>query len=49
MSNQITRESMEFIAGEIMDAIHDSDRLEDGINRIHEILERKGIVEVIPQ
>ncbi len=48
MSNQITRESMEFIAWEIMDAIHDSDRLEDGINRIQEILECNGIVEVIP-
>ena len=48
MRNQITRESMEFIAGEIMDAIHDSDRLEDGINRIQEILECNGIVEVIP-
>jgi hypothetical protein len=48
MSNQITRGSMEFIAGEIMDAIHDSDRLEDGINRIREILECNGIVEIIP-
>ncbi|GFI02897.1 hypothetical protein IMSAGC009_04437 [Lachnospiraceae bacterium] len=48
MSNQITRESMEFIAGEIMDAVHDSGRLEDGINRIQEILECNGIVEVIP-
>lgn len=48
MSNQITRESMKFIAGEIMDAIHDSDRLEDGINRIQEILECNGIVEIIP-
>ena len=48
MSNQITRGSMEFIAGEIMDAIHDSDRLEDGINRIREILECNGFVEIIP-
>ena len=48
MSNQITRESMEFIAGEIMDAVHASARLEDGTNRIQEILESNGIVEVIP-
>lgn len=48
MSNQITRGSMEFIAGEIMDAVHDSDSLEDGINKIQEILESNGIVEIIP-
>jgi len=34
MGNRITKESMEFIAGEIMDAVHDSDSLEDGINKI---------------
>ncbi len=48
MRNQITRESMEFIAGEIMDAVHVSNSLEDGINKIQEILESNGIVEVIP-
>ena len=48
MRNQITRESMEFIAGEIMDAVHDSNSLEDGINKIQEILECNGVVEVIP-
>ena len=48
MSNQITRESMEFIAGEIMDAVCASDSLEDGTNKIQEILESNGIVEIIP-
>ncbi len=48
MGNRITKESMEFIAGEIMDAVHDSDSLEDGINKIQEILESNGIVEIIP-
>lgn len=48
MGNRVTRESMEFIAGEIMDAVHVSDSLEDGINKIQEILESNGIVEIIP-
>lgn len=48
MSNQITRESMDFIAGEIVDIVHDSNSLEDGKNKIQEILESNGIVEVIP-
>ncbi len=48
MGNRITKESMEFIAGEIMDAVHDSESLEDGINKIQEILESNGIVEIIP-
>lgn len=48
MGNQITRESMEFIAGEIMGIVHDFNSLEDGINRIQKILEWNGIVEVIP-
>ncbi len=48
MRNQITRESMDFIAGEIMDIVHDSNSLEDGKNKIQEILESNGIVEVIP-
>lgn len=45
--NRITRESMEFIAGEIMDTVHASGSLEDGINKIQEILEDNGIVEII--
>ncbi len=48
MGNRITKESMEFIAGEIMDAVLDSSGLEDGIKLIQEILEGNGIVEVIP-
>lgn len=48
MGNRVTRESMEFIAGEIMDAVYASDGLEDGINKIQEILESNGIVEIIP-
>ncbi len=48
MGNRVTRESMEFIAGEIMDAVYVSDSLEDGINKIQEILESNGIVEIIP-
>ena len=47
MGNRITRESMEFIAGEIMDTVHASGSLEDGINKIQEILEDNGIVELI--
>ena len=47
MVNRITKESMEFIAGEIIDAVLASDSLEDGINSIQEILESNGIVEVI--
>ncbi len=47
MGSRITKESMEFIAGEIMDAVLASDSLEDGINSIQEILESNGIVEVI--
>ena len=48
MGNRVTRESMEFIAGEIMDAVYVSDSLEDGINKSQEILESNGIVEIIP-
>ena len=47
MVNRITKESMEFIAGEIMDAVLASGGLEDGINSIQEILESNGIVEII--
>ena len=47
MGSVITKESMEFIAGEIMDAVLASDSLEDGINLIQEILESNGIVEII--
>ena len=47
MGNRITKESMEFIAGEIMDVVLASDSLEDGINSIQEILESNGIVEII--
>ena len=47
MGNRITKESMEFIAGEIMDAVLASDSLEDGINSVQESLESNGIVEVI--
>ncbi len=47
MGNRITRESMEFIAGEIMDTVHAFGSLEDGINKIQEILEDNGIVEII--
>jgi hypothetical protein len=47
MGIRITKESMELIAGEIMDAVLASDSLEDGINLIQEILESNGIVEVI--
>ena len=47
MGNRITRESMEFIAGEIMDTVHASGSREDGINKIQEILEDNGIVEII--
>ncbi len=47
MGNRITKESMEFIAGEIMDAVLASDSLEDGIYSIQEILESNGIVEII--
>lgn len=47
MSNRITKESMEFIAGEIVDAVLASDSLEDGIKMIQEIIEGNGIVEVI--
>ena len=47
MVNRITKESMEFIAGEIMDAVLASDSLEDGISSIQEILESNGIVEII--
>ena len=47
MGNRVTRESMEFIAGEIMDTVHASGSLEDGINKIQEILEDNGIVEII--
>lgn len=48
MGNRVARESMEFIAGEIMDAVYASNSLEDGINKIQEILESNGIVEIIP-
>ena len=48
MGNRVTRESMEFIAGEIMDVVCASDSLEDGTNKIQEILESNGIVEIIP-
>ena len=34
MGNRITRESMEFIAREIVDIVHASEGLEDGINLI---------------
>ncbi len=47
MVNRITKEGMEFIAGEIIDAVLASDSLEDGINAIQEILESNGIVEII--
>ena len=47
MGNRITKESMEFIAGEIMEAVLASDSLEDGINSVQEILESNGIVEII--
>ena len=47
MGNRITKESMELIAGEIMDTVLASDSLEDGINSIQEILESNGIVEII--
>ena len=47
MGNRITKESMELIAGEIMDAVLAADSLEDGINLIQEILESNGIIEVI--
>ena len=47
MGNRITKESMEFIAGDIMDAVLASDSLEDGINSVQEILESNGIVEII--
>ncbi len=47
MGNRITKESLEFIAGEIMDAVLASDGLEDGINSIQEILESNGTVEII--
>ena len=47
MGNRIAKESMEFIAGEIIDAVLASDSLEDGINLIQEILESNGIVEII--
>ena len=47
MGNRVTRESMELIAGEIMDGVCASDSLEDGINLIQEILESNGIVELI--
>lgn len=47
MCSRITRESMELIAGEIMDAVQDSNDLEAGVSRIQEILESNGIVEVI--
>lgn len=47
MGNRLTKESMEFIAGEIIDTVLASDSLEDGINLIQEILESNGIVEVI--
>lgn len=47
MGNRITKESMEFIVGEIMEAVLASDSLEDGINSIQEILESNGIVEII--
>ncbi len=47
MGNRITKESMEFIAGEIMGAVLASDSLEDGINSIQEILESNGIVGII--
>lgn len=48
MGNRVTRESMELIAGEIMDAVCASDSLKDGTNKIQEILESNGIVEIIP-
>ncbi|MCM1192867.1 MAG: hypothetical protein NC389_10620 [Acetatifactor muris] len=48
MVNKITRESMELIAGEIMDAVCAFCSAEDGTKRIQEILEGSGIVEVIP-
>ena len=48
MGSRITKESMEFIAGEIMDTVLAPSGLEDGINLIQEILESNGIVEVIP-
>ena len=47
MVNLITKESMEFIAGEIMDAVLASDSLEDGTKLIQEILVSNGIVEII--
>ena len=47
MGNRITKESMEFIAGEIMDAVLACDSLEDGMNSIQESLESNGIVEII--
>ncbi len=34
MGNRVTRESMELIAGEIMDAVYASGSLEDGTNKI---------------
>lgn len=47
MGNRITEESMELIAGEIMDAVHASGSPEDCTKLIREILEGNGIVEVI--
>lgn len=47
MGNRITGESMELIAGEIMDAVHASDSPENCKKLIRKILEGNGIVEVI--
>lgn len=47
MCSQVTKESMEFIAGEIMDAVQDSGGQGEGMSRIQEILESNGIIEVI--
>lgn len=47
MCSQVTKESVEFIAGEIIDALQDSGGSGEGMSRIQEILESNGIVEVI--
>ena len=43
MGNRVTKESMEFIAGEIMDAVLASDSLEDGINSMLSLVIRLPI------
>ena len=45
MCSQVTKESMEFIAGEIMDAVQDSGGPGEGMSRIQEILESNGIID----